>query len=245
MKVPKTEAELPDLAGVPSLLHVPLLLRRSASYLLAVRPWLTYGCGIHDCGRWYESSEPARIRGHRRNHEALPDSCHQSCRQPATAGGVGQHEFTATSCRDKATMSSLSRDPRRKDPRFPGNGRGELQRRRPVPPSAWSLRDKLSVGMGVAVALLAFFSPVILKVVGQRGRISQRLELWRTEFGLKVDQMKELKEIEYEFHGSGNPLSESRSPTTAEVALHNQQIASAMGPEAGKRYLEKQSGSNH
>lgn len=42
MKVPKTEAELPDLAGVPSLLHVPLLLRRSASYLLAVRLWLTY-----------------------------------------------------------------------------------------------------------------------------------------------------------------------------------------------------------
>ncbi len=142
-------------------------------------------------------------------------------------------------------MSSLSRDPRRKNTQFPRAGQRELQRRRPVPPSAWSLRDKLNVGVGVAVALLAFFSPIILKVVGQRGQISQRLESWRTEFGLKEDQMKELKAIEYEFHGSGNPWSESRSPTSAEVTLHKQQIASAMGPEAGKRYLEKQSGSNH
>ena len=142
-------------------------------------------------------------------------------------------------------MSSRWRDPRRKDPRFPGAARRELQRRRPVPPSAWSLRDKLSVGIGVAVAILAFFSPVILKVVGQRGRISQRLESWRTEFGLKEDQMKELKKIEYGFHGSGNPLSESGPPTTAEVALHNKQVASAMGPEAGKRYIEKLSSSNH
>lgn len=202
-------------------------------------------CGIHDCGRWHESSEPARIRGHRRNHEALPDSCHQSCRQPATAGGVDQHEFTATSFRDKATMSSLSRDPRRKDPRFPGAGRGELQRRRPVPPSVWSLRDKLSVVAGAAVALLAFMSPVILKVVGQRGRISQRVEAWRAEFKLKEDQVRKLKEIEYGFHGSGNPFSKSTSPTNAEVAGHNQQVASAMGEDTGRLYIEKRSALNH
>jgi hypothetical protein len=165
--------------------------------------------------------------------------------KPAAPGSVEYHEFTAASYRSQTAMSSRWRDPRRKDSRFPGAGRRELQRRRPVPASAWSLRDKLNVGAGVAVAILAFFSPVILKMAGQRGKISQRLESWRTEFGLKEDQVRKLREIELEFHGSGNPFSTLPAHTTAQLSSHDKQVASAMGQEAGKRYIEKRSGSNH
>ncbi len=141
-------------------------------------------------------------------------------------------------------MSSRLRDPRRKEPRFPGAGRKDLQRRSPVPASVWSLRDKLTVGAGAAVALLAFFSPVILKIVGQRDLISRRLESWRAEYGLKEHQVRKLREIEYEFHGSGNPFFKSSPPTTPEIARHHKEVASAMGQGAGNRYIEKISWGN-
>ncbi len=141
-------------------------------------------------------------------------------------------------------MSSRWRDPRRKDPRHPGSGRGELRRRRLAPPSKWTVGDKLSVAAGGLVAMLAMFSPIILKAVGHREQISRRLESWRIEFGLHNDQMKKLREIEYGFHGSGNPFSE-HEPSTAEIEIHDKQVVAAMGQEAGKRYLAKISATNH
>lgn len=92
--------------------------------------------------------------------------------------------------------------------------------------------------------MLAMFSPIILKAVGQRERISRRLESWKADYGLHDDQMKKLREIEYGFHGSGNPFSE-QEPSAAEIEIHDKQVVSAMGHEAGKRYLAKISGTKH
>lgn len=139
---------------------------------------------------------------------------------------------------------SRRRDPRRNEPRLPGAGRRELIRPQQAPPSTWSLRDKLNVGAGIAVALLAFFSPVILREMGQHRLISRRLESWRAEFGLKDDQVKKLQEIEYGFHGSGNPFFD-HEPSATEIEIHDKQVVAAMGQEAGKRYLAKISGTNH
>lgn len=94
------------------------------------------------------------------------------------------------------------------------------------------------------LAILACFSPIILKAVGHRYRISQQLESWRIEYGLNVDQVNKLREIEFGFHGSANPFSEPE-PTAAEIEIHDKQIASVMGSEAGKRYFEKISASKH
>ncbi|MBK1817372.1 hypothetical protein JIN84_17260 [Luteolibacter yonseiensis] len=84
----------------------------------------------------------------------------------------------------------------------------------------------------------------MIAAVGQRQRISRRLESWRTELGLRDFQIRKLREIEYGFHGSGNPFSENE-PSAEEIDIHEKQIASVMGPESGKRYLDKVSRTRH
>ena len=141
-------------------------------------------------------------------------------------------------------MSSRWRDPRRTDSRFPGGGRRELQRRRAVPPSAWSLRDKLNVFGACLFGLLAFFSPIILQAIRQRELIARHLESWRAAYGLKDSQMTELREIEFKFHDMGDPFSETVRPSNEALLLHEKQLAAAMGPGTGETYLAHLSGND-
>lgn len=127
----------------------------------------------------------------------------------------------------------------RRDKRFPETYHKELRRRTPVPAKPWSLRDKLSVVGGLTFALIAFFLPDVGNIFKHRQLISQRLERWQAEFGLEEESMRVLREIEYNFHGTGLPFSIPPRANAAGRKLHDQEIATAMGPRAGPRFLVK------
>lgn len=131
----------------------------------------------------------------------------------------------------------------RRDKRFPETYQKELRRKTPVPAKPWSLRDKMSVVGGLTIALMVFFLPDVGNVFKQRHLITQRLERWQIEFGFKEQQLKVLREIEYDFHESGLPLSSSSRANAASRQLHDKKIAAAMGTQAGMRFLEK--GADH
>lgn len=130
----------------------------------------------------------------------------------------------------------------RRQNRFPEAYRKELRRKPPVPSEPWSLRDKLSVAGCLTLALMALFLSDIWNIFRQRQLVSKRLEKWRIEFGLEEKRMKDLREIEYEFHGTGLPFSIPPRATPASRKLHAKEIAAAMGPTAGARFLAQGSG---
>lgn len=130
---------------------------------------------------------------------------------------------------------------RRRDNRFPDTYHKELRRKTPVPAKPWTLRDKLSVVGGLALALIVFFLPDVGNRFKQRQLIFQRLERWRVEFGLEERQIDGLRELEYKFHGTGLQFSSPPKSTAARRKLHGEEIAAAMGPKAGPRFLEKDS----
>jgi hypothetical protein len=130
----------------------------------------------------------------------------------------------------------------RRQNRFPEAYHKELRRKTPVPSEPWSLRDKLSVAGGLIFALMAFFFSDIGNIFQQRQLVSQRLERWRTEYGLEQKHIKALREIEYEFHGNGLPFSNPPRVTPVSRKLHDQEIAAAMGPTAGAQFLAQGSG---
>lgn len=127
----------------------------------------------------------------------------------------------------------------RREERFLRTHHKESRRKTPIPAKPWTLRDKLSVVGGLALAMIAFFLPDVGNIFKQRQLVSQRLERWRMEFSLEEEHMKALRKTEYDFHGSGFPFSNPPRATPASRKLHDQEIAAAMGPNAGGRFLEK------
>lgn len=56
--------------------------------------------------------------------------------------------------------------------------------------------------------------------------------------------MKELREIEFKFHDTGDPFSEIPSPSREALLIHEKRIAEVMGPEIGQVFLAHLSGTN-
>lgn len=112
-----------------------------------------------------------------------------------------------------------------------------------APASVWSLRDKLSVAGGLALAVTVFFSPQLISTYKHRKEIADRVETWQKEFALNTDQVETLRKIEFELHGDWSPRSNPLNPDG--LKSHQEEIAKAMGPETGDRFLSLKSGNAH
>jgi hypothetical protein len=67
------------------------------------------------------------------------------------------------------------------------------------------------------------------------------IDRWRTEFRLSPEQAQRVHSIERNFHGSGNPFTLPWH-TPEEVRAHDQEVARAMNPADGERFLRAQEG---
>jgi len=67
------------------------------------------------------------------------------------------------------------------------------------------------------------------------------VDRWRQQYHLTDEQVRQIREIEMNFHGSGNPFTRP-SHTRAEMREHHREISAHMNPEDGARYLRSQEG---
>jgi alpha-ketoglutarate-dependent taurine dioxygenase len=66
--------------------------------------------------------------------------------------------------------------------------------------------------------------------------LDQTILHWRTEFRLSPEQAQRVRDIERDFHGTGNPFTlPARTPQ--EVSAHHREIAATMNVEDGERFL--------
>ena len=134
---------------------------------------------------------------------------------------------------------------RRRDVKFPGVGRRELQRRVLPPSKPWTLREKLVVFSSLALAVLIFCSPYLGGMIRERRLVSSRVESWREKFQLDQSQVQRLMDLEYEYHGSGNPFAPQRRFSDVEREDHNLKIAEIMGQGTGRNFLVDESVTPH
>lgn len=71
--------------------------------------------------------------------------------------------------------------------------------------------------------------------------LDQTINRWRTDFHLNPEQAERVRAIERKFHGSGNPFL-TPAHTAEEVRIHHQEVAAAMNPADGERFLKVQGG---
>lgn len=127
--------------------------------------------------------------------------------------------------------------------RFPDAIYKEKQKKVLAPPSVWTLRDKLSVIGGLALAVLVFFFPQFVSTFKHRKEIADRVDLWDREFALTASQKETLRKMEFQVHGAWLPKNK---PVTSEASpAHREDIARTMGADAGARFLANKTYTSH
>lgn len=109
-------------------------------------------------------------------------------------------------------------------------------RAKPVEPFKWTEKLKMVIivvfGIGAMVVV-----PVMDARSNQRRSIDGTLRGWKSELGLTNDEVKMLAQLEYSFHGSGNPFMSSPKRTKVEWTEHRKQLASVVRPSLEERFL--------
>lgn len=65
--------------------------------------------------------------------------------------------------------------------------------------------------------------------------MQRSLDQMRVEYHLDEDQIARIREMEWEFHGSGNPFT-SPTHTAEEIRQHKLAISAVMSPEDAARF---------
>jgi hypothetical protein len=115
--------------------------------------------------------------------------------------------------------------------------------REPESPAPMSLKDKLQIwawlaGCGIVLLLYLHF----VSTRQQRIGIDEQIDRWRRDFHLTEVQAQRIRDIEFQFHGSGNPLTRP-AHTRDETREHHRAMAAVMNPEDGERFFKAQEGS--
>jgi hypothetical protein len=109
-----------------------------------------------------------------------------------------------------------------------------------------SLKDKLQIWVwivGVLAIVLTFGIGAMTSKTAQH--LDQTISRWRIDFHLSPEQAERVRAIERKFHGSGNPFT-LPSHTAEDVHAHHLEVAAAMNPADGERFLKAQEGrKNH
>ena len=113
--------------------------------------------------------------------------------------------------------------------------------RKKAPPVRVALTsfDKLVIS---AVLFLLFVVPPWFMhsraVHGQRASISKTLQGWKTTYHINDQQAERIKQIEFDFHGSGSPFSIKPAHTGDEKNRHHEEISSLMAPDDAERFMK-------
>lgn len=103
-----------------------------------------------------------------------------------------------------------------------------------------SLRDKLQIWasiVGVLALVLTFGIGAMKSKTAQH--LDQTINRWRKDYHLTPEQAERVRSIERQFHGSGNPFT-LPSHSAEEVRVHHDEVAAAMNPADGERFLKAQ-----
>lgn len=107
-------------------------------------------------------------------------------------------------------------------------------------PAPMSLKDKLQIWSWIGGVFLIVAAMLYLYTTTQSARhLDQTINRWRKDYHLSPEQAERVRSIERSFHGSGNPFT-LPSHTAEEVRVHHQEVAAAMSPADGERFLTAQ-----
>ena len=128
----------------------------------------------------------------------------------------------------------MSRRPSRFKP--PGRKKSSASAR-PVTASQ-RVRDRLIIAAWLVLPIAGIIAILILAMKAQWNRsIEDHLNKWQQSYNLSAETVTELRRIELEFHGSGNPFTSPIPHSKPEENAHHEQMASMLAPEAAERFL--------
>jgi hypothetical protein len=122
--------------------------------------------------------------------------------------------------------------------------RSQKRRSEPAPKKVvMSLRDKI-MAFGIPIAIFAAITFVYVSGTVEKHSMAldRTLSKWQSLYHLDESQIAEIKRLEIEFHGTGNPLAISKEHSPAEIHEHHVTISKVMKPEDGSRFLEAMEG---
>ncbi len=114
--------------------------------------------------------------------------------------------------------------------------------------STLSRAEKIKLGGGFlgALTVLALLFHITC-VQGQKSSIQKTVEKWKTLYHVDETQAARIRQIEFDFHGSGSPFAARPSHNREETGRHHEEIAALMSTENGTRFIRdmEKSGDRH
>jgi hypothetical protein len=105
------------------------------------------------------------------------------------------------------------------------------------------LRDKvIAIGIPVTIVAVLTYLAISGSIERHEMALDHKLTKWQSVYHLDDGQKAEIKRIENEFHGRGNPLAVRKDHSPAEVREHHLTISKVMKPEDGSRFLHAMEG---
>ncbi len=127
----------------------------------------------------------------------------------------------------------------RRHSRFKPPGRKKSSAPAPPVTATQRVRDRLTIAAWLVLPIAGIVTILILAMKAQwNWSIDDRLNKWQQSYDLSAETVAQLRRIELEFHGSGNPFTSPISHSKPEENAHHGQMASMMAPEAAERFLK-------
>lgn len=85
------------------------------------------------------------------------------------------------------------------------------------PPVSWTWKERLAAGTLILIILVGGLGPyTAYSIYGYKKATKRRIDRLKTKYELNDTQVRQLRNLEREYRGSGNPFSFRRSPSATE-----------------------------
>ena len=110
------------------------------------------------------------------------------------------------------------------------------------PPVSWTWRERLAAVAVILIILGCGLGPYTAWTIhGHRRAIDRRIERLKAEFELNDTQVQQLRELELEFRGNGNPFSFRGDPSPTERAEYHERLNQLIGDQNSDEITESKS----
>ena len=104
-------------------------------------------------------------------------------------------------------------------------------------PSIPVWRGHLVVVASIGIPILGMLALGIMLAKAQwHHSIEDRLAAWQNRYSLDSSTVSKFKEMEIQFHGTGNPFTSPIDHNPVEVRIHHEQMASLLEPAQAERF---------